>query len=210
MRPRSPPCAVAGWLTCAHREQSASGQEEDRLVQARAGRRRRRHVAVDGKALRGTRHGSETGRARHVLTAITARTMALPAQAEVDGKSNEITAFCPLLRRLDLTDAVVTVDALHTQREHAIFLVQEKNAHYILVVQKNQPTLYRQLKGLLWRKVPIVHREDHHGHGRSERRQLKVLSVAAGLAFPHAAQAIAIIRKTRPHHPGTCISVSMP
>ncbi|MFI6393720.1 ISAs1 family transposase [Nonomuraea sp. NPDC050540] len=136
-------------------------------------------MAVDGKALRGTRHGSDTGRARHVLTAITARTMALLAQAEVDGKSNEITVFCPLLRPLDLTDAVITVDALHTQREHATFLVEEKNAHYILVV-KNQPSLYRQLKGLLWRQVSIAHREDHHGHDRSECRQLKVLASPPG------------------------------
>jgi len=104
---------------------------------------------------------------------------------------------------------VVTVDALHTQGEHAIFLIQEKNAHYILMVKKNRPTLYRQLKGLLWRKVPIAHREDHHGHGRSERRRLKVLTVAAGLAFSHAAQAIAIIRKTRPRHGGRWKSVTV-
>jgi predicted transposase YbfD/YdcC len=47
---------------------------------------------------------------------------------------------------LHLTDSVITADALHTQREQATFLVKEKEAHYILVVKKNQPSLYRQLK----------------------------------------------------------------
>jgi hypothetical protein len=35
-------------------------------------------------------------------------------------------------------------------------------------------------------------------HGRQEDRVLKVVTVAAGLAFPHAAQAIRITRRTRP------------
>ena len=68
------------------------------------------------------------------------------AQAEVDGKTNEITRFAPLLEPLDLAGAVVTADALHAQREHAQFLVTEKDAHYILAVKNNQPALYAQLK----------------------------------------------------------------
>jgi hypothetical protein len=52
-------------------------------------------------------------------------------QQEVNGKSNEGTAFQPLLEPLDLKDAVVTVDALHTQREHATFLVEKKKAHHM-------------------------------------------------------------------------------
>jgi isochorismate hydrolase len=63
------------------------------------------------------------------------------AQA-VDGKSNEITAFAPLLEPLDLTGAVITADAMHTQREHARFLVSDKKAHCILVREEEpaQPT----------------------------------------------------------------------
>ncbi|MFG3478677.1 hypothetical protein ACGF3K_26030 [Streptomyces sp. NPDC047980] len=53
------------------------------------------------------------------------------AQREVDAKSNEITAFRPLLDPLDLTGAVVTFDAVLTQTDHAKFLVEEKGAHYI-------------------------------------------------------------------------------
>ncbi len=50
----------------------------------------------------------------------------------MDGKTNEITRFAPLLEPLDLTGHVITADAMHTQREHAQFLVSDKKAHYIL------------------------------------------------------------------------------
>lgn len=43
---------------------------------------------------------------------------------------------------------MVAADALHTQRDHTRFLAEEKNAHFILVVKKNQPSLYHQLKQL--------------------------------------------------------------
>ena len=56
---------------------------------------------------------------------------------DVDGKANEISRFRPLLADLDLTGCVLTADALHTQRDHAEFLVQEKKAHYIFTVKKN-------------------------------------------------------------------------
>ncbi|WP_433258873.1 ISAs1 family transposase [Streptosporangium sp. CA-135522] len=90
-----------------------------------------------------------------------------------------------------------TADALHTQREHATFLVTDKNAHYILIVKKNQPTLHTQLKRLPWKQVPIADRQRDRGHGREERRTLKVLTVKAGLLFPHAAQAMQIKRQVR-------------
>jgi len=50
-------------------------------------------------------------------------TGAVLAQADVDHTTNEIPQFQPLLRRLDLTDTVVTADALHTQHAHADWLI---------------------------------------------------------------------------------------
>ncbi len=48
------------------------------------------------------------------------------------------------------------------------------------------------------RQVPVAHDARERGHGRAGRRTLKVTAVAAGLAFPHAAQAIQIVRRRRP------------
>src|SRR5207244_2977650 len=64
--------------------------------------------------------------------------------------------------------------------------------------KRNQPGLHAQLKALPWREVPIACDTRERGHGRLERRTMKVTAVAAGLDFPHAAQAIQIVRQRRP------------
>lgn len=96
----------------------------------------------------------------------------------------------------DLTDAVVTVDALHAQTAHARYLVEQRKAHYLLSVKHNQPTLARQLAKLPWREIPVQDRSRDRGHGREEVREVKVASVD-NLLFPHANQVVRIHRKRR-------------
>ena len=152
----------------------------------------RRVIAVDGKRLRGS---ARSGHQVHLLAALDHRDGAVLAQREVPTATNEISQFQPLLDGLDLTGAVITADALHTQRDHAAFLV-DRGADYLLVVKANQPALHAQLAGLPWRQIPVMDRTRDHGHGRGEVRTLKVAAVA-GLYFPHAAQAIQVIRRIR-------------
>ena len=68
----------------------------------------------------------------------------------------------------------------------------------MLSVKGNQPRLRRQLATLPWREVQSSHRSVETAHGRREIRTLKVVTIAAGIEFPHAAQAIQVTRKTRP------------
>ena len=152
--------AVGSWLA-------------DRAAGQAAGTGRRRAVAVDGKSLRGTRHSAADGQAAHLLAAADQRTGAVLSQRDVDGKTNEITRFEPLLEDLDLAGCVITADALHTQRETAEFVVTTKNAHYILIVKKNQPGLYATIKNLPWKDIPAGHSQHDQGHGRQECRNLK-------------------------------------
>jgi predicted transposase YbfD/YdcC len=63
------------------------------------------------------------------------------AQRKVDHTTNEITQFRPLLDDLDLRGVVVTADALHTQTDHAHYLIQDKHADYLFTVKANQPSL---------------------------------------------------------------------
>lgn len=143
-------------------------------------------MAVDGKTLRGS---GPAGGQVHLLAVIDHITRAVRGQVDVAGKTNEITAFRPLLYGLDLARTVVTADPLHTQREHADWLVTAKNAAYICIVKQNQPGLYRQLKSLPGRQVPAGDDTRNAGHGRDKIRRLQVVTVI-GLAFPHATQAI--------------------
>jgi predicted transposase YbfD/YdcC len=157
----------------------------------------RRAVAVDGKTLRGSGHHGH-GQV-HLLAVMDHTSRGVLAQTGVDGKTNEITQFRPLLERLDLTSTVVTADALHTQREHAEWLVTQKHAAYVLIVKANQPSLHYQLATLPWRDIPIADHPRNRGHGRVELRRPQVTTVA-GLDFPHAAQALRITRRVRSLH----------
>ena len=164
---------------------------------------RRRVLAVDGKTLRGSRHTDTAGveaPGRHLLAVIDHHTRTVLGQVKVADKTNEITAFTPLLDTLtsiDLAGAVVTVDALHTQRDH-VQALRDRGVHWVLSVKGNQPRLRRQLATLPWRQVEPSHRSAETAHGRREIRTLKVATIAAGIEFPHAAQAIQVTRRTRP------------
>jgi len=152
-------------------------------------------LAVDGKTVRGARAAG--GTAPHLLACLDHGTGVVLAQVAVDGKTNQIPMFAVLLGQAgDLTGVLVTADALHAQREHADWL-HGRGAHYLVTVKANQPGLLRQLRSLPWKQVPAGHVSDGRGHGRIEKRIVKVVTVTAGIAFPHAAQAIQVTRKTR-------------
>ncbi|MGW7203111.1 ISAs1 family transposase [Streptomyces sp. NPDC054837] len=139
--------------------------------------------------------GSRTnGAAVHLLAAALHDSQTVIAQRQAEAKSNEIPAFAPLLEPLDLRGVVVTADAMHTQRDHAEYVLA-KGGHYILIVKGNQKKLRKQLKALPWREIPLQDRTRDIGHGRRETRRLKVCTVRPGLLFPHAMQAIEVKRR---------------
>jgi predicted transposase YbfD/YdcC len=97
------------------------------------------------------------------------------AERLIGPKTNEVPEFQPLLRDLDIAGCVVTVDAGHTVRAHARFLVEDKMAHYVMIVKQNQKTLFDRLDTLDWAGVLISHRTEDTGHGRRERRTIRVM-----------------------------------
>jgi predicted transposase YbfD/YdcC len=154
----------------------------------------RRVIAVDGKTLRGSGDCQQPG--RHLLAALDHGHGVVLGQVEAAAKTNEIPLFTTLCDRIEITDAVITADALHAQREHARYLAR-RGAHYVITIKRNQPGLHAQLAALPWRDVPAAYDKRECGHGRHERRTLKVTAVARGLAFPHAAQALQIVRRRK-------------
>lgn len=180
--------AIGDWLSGRAAASRAAGQDSHPSA-----RPVRAAVAVDGKSLRGAVRAD--GRRVHLISALRDNGIVL-AQREVDVKSNEITAFRPLLERLDLSGAVVTFDALLTQTDHAKFLVEEKKAHYIAVLKGNHPGLHTLVKDMPWKEVPLLDRTRATEHDRDEIRRLKAVTMP-GLPFPRADQALQIVRRRR-------------
>ena len=158
----------------------------------------RRVIAVDGKTLRGSRDAD--GTQRHLLAAFDHSHGVVLGQVDVAAKTNEVPMLPILLAGIDIAGAVITADALHAVRSHAVYL-HERGAHYVLTVKSNQPGLRAQLARLPWGQVSVAHRARETGHGRTETRTVKTVAVAEaagpgghGLLFPHAAQAVKIVR----------------
>jgi predicted transposase YbfD/YdcC len=154
----------------------------------------RQGVAVDGKERKGAKSG---GRKKvHLLAAVTHVPGIVIAQDKVakSGKANEITHFKPLLAPLPLDGAVVTSDAMQSNRDNAVFLRKAKNAHYLWPVLGNQPTLSETLNAMAWTTTPVAAATTETSRGRIETRTIRVLPAPAGTGFEGAAQAVLIER----------------
>lgn len=134
-------------------------------------------VAIDGKTLRRSFDTASGKAAIHMVSAwATANHISL-GQIVVDEKSNEITAIPKLLEMLELSGALVTIDAMGCQREIAEQIVAS-GADYVLAVKENQPTLHKELVFFFadhcaddFARVNVHRQETYeHAHGRDEMR----------------------------------------
>jgi hypothetical protein len=117
-------------------------------------------IAVDGKARRGARQQDDKTTRRQddkrtfLFAGMLHATGAVVAQREVDSKTNEIKALRPLFAdRETLAGTVIIADAMHAQRDHAAFIVNEQHGDYLVGVKSNQPTLLDALESLPGRSL---------------------------------------------------------
>ena len=99
---------------------------------------RARHIAIDGKTLKGSRRLD--AKALHVLSAFATDLGAVIGDLVVEPDQNEITAALVLLKGLPLDGAIITGDAIFCQREICRH-IRAANGHYVFVVKDNQPEL---------------------------------------------------------------------
>jgi hypothetical protein len=156
--------AIGAYLADRHRIATDTSHEH----QPAARRSVLRAVAVDGKALKGSARLGQPR--RHLLSVVTQGIVVTLGQAEVGAKTNETKHFQPLLAPLELTDTVVTFDALHSVKANITWLVETKKAHYIAVIKTNQPTASAQISGLPWDSIGAGHSAAETRHGRQESR----------------------------------------
>lgn len=101
-------------------------------------------IAIDGKTSRRS-HARSKGRSPlHMVSAWATRQRLVLGQEAVDVKSNEITAIPLLLERLELTGALVTIDAMGTQSAIAETIVG-RGGDYMLALKGNRPALFRDV-----------------------------------------------------------------
>jgi predicted transposase YbfD/YdcC len=155
---------------------------------------------LDGKTLRGSRVGE---RAVHLLSAYAAKARLVLVQQAVADKSNAITAIPELLAMLELTGAVVTIDALGCQKTIARTLVAG-GADYGLALKDNHPTLSEEVRFWLDTETArgrLPQQETvEKGHGRIERRRYALSEQSEWLAPKPAwtgLQAVGRVESTR-------------
>lgn len=133
-------------------------------------------IAVDGKTLRGSKTSADGKGALHLVSAYATEAGLVLAQRAVDGKSNEITAIPELLDMLNLKGAIVSIDAIGTQKEIAR-RVADKGADYVLALKGNQTSLHGD--AALFFADPVcaadcaASAETDAGHGRIEERSCR-------------------------------------
>ena len=98
-------------------------------------------VAIDGKQLRRSHDRGDSKAAIHMVSAWATSNSLVLGQVKVDEKSNEIKAIPELLRRLDLTGCLVTIDAMGCQTDIA-HLICDRDADYLLALKGNQSNLH--------------------------------------------------------------------
>lgn len=99
---------------------------------------RGRHIAIDGKTLKGSRRLD--AKALHVLSAFATDLGAVVGDLVVEPDQNEIVAAMALIKELPLDGAIITGDAIFCQRELCRY-IRDANGHYLFVVKDNQPEL---------------------------------------------------------------------
>lgn len=101
-------------------------------------------VAIDGKTLRGSGEAFAGNRPLHLVRAWAAENRLVLGQEACEEKSNEITAIPKLLELIEISGAIVTIDAMGCQTEIAAKVV-DKNADYVFCAKDNQPTLVMEI-----------------------------------------------------------------
>jgi len=142
-------------------------------------------IAIDGKTVKGSYERAQGVKGLQMVSAWASEHCLVLGQCAVDTKSNEITAIPVLLEQLDLSGAIITIDAMGTQTAIAQQIYQAQ-ADYILALKKNHPTLsqmasewfehYKEQSKCSGTTVDYCQCES--GHHRTETRRLWQIPVA--------------------------------
>jgi predicted transposase YbfD/YdcC len=137
-------------------------------------------ISIDGKTVRGSEDGNRE--AIHMVNVWANSNRLIIGQMKVYEKSNEITAIPELIKILELSECVITIDAMGCQKEIAKAIVK-KNSDYVLALKGNHKNMHEDVSDFLdemitnnfkdgVEKIPYDYYEKvEKGHGRIEKRK---------------------------------------
>lgn len=135
-----------------------------------------KQVVIDGKKLRGTSPKSRGTKGDYLMNAYVAENHLLIAQLPLEDKENEITAIPKIIDKLDIEEAVVSIDAIGTQVNIAQHILDHK-AHYFLAVKENQGSLREAMTEAFKLHPPLdTASQMDADHGRIEIRDCRILN----------------------------------
>ncbi len=162
-------------------------------------------LAIDGKVLRGTLDDKQNG--TYLLAAYLPSEGIVLMEVAMAGKGKEQEAAPQILKSIDLREKVIMGDALHTQRQVSIQVV-ESGGEYIWLAKGNQPQMEENIR--LWFEPDVqpipgmsfppkdfeTDQETNKGHGRLETRTITVSSQLKDfLDWPYLEQVFKLERR---------------
>jgi predicted transposase YbfD/YdcC len=174
--------------------------------------------AMDGKAPRGTRKKDEDG-SEYLLSVYDVKQAKVMSQVAVGRKENEITKAPEALKSVEISQKIITGDALHTQKTISAQII-DQGGDYVFPVKENQLHLYQNIQQLFAPEYPkpgfgkiqtdfLRAQKVNKGHGRIETRTITTSEMLNPYStWPGLAQVYRLERQFQWWRSGCCYRTS--
>jgi predicted transposase YbfD/YdcC len=137
----------------------------------------KRLIAIDGKTCRRSHDTSKELGALHIVSAWASEEGIALGQVATEAKSNEITAIPELLKQIELTDSLITIDAMGCQKEIVRDIV-DGGGDFVIAFKDNQPKLRKAIQTHFDKHLELdleylqyrSHETSESSHGRIDER----------------------------------------
>jgi predicted transposase YbfD/YdcC len=149
-----------------------------------------RLIGIDGKTCRRSHDASQQLGALHIVSAWASEEGIALGQVATEEKSNEITAIPELLKQIELTDSLITIDAMGCQKEIARDIV-DGGGDFVISLKDNQPKLRESIEAYFEKHLELdledlkyrSHETSESAHGRIDERSYYLTRIPTDFAL---------------------------
>ena len=120
-------------------------------------------LSMDGKVTKGSSRNKENTEEINALNTMSIYSHDYGVslvQDYIEDKSNEIPMGPELIKKLNLTNCILTADALNTQKD-TVKAINSAKGDYVLALKKNQKTFYEDVKDYLEDADILIEKENY-------------------------------------------------